>query len=118
VPRLLEAPTRFPDPRGVVIDEHVGAVASGHDHVSVAVLVSPPGWSEPEQTPEFDEITVVLSGRLLVRHAGGVVAVGAGQAVVTWAGETVAYETGDEPAEYVAVCLPAFTPDRAHRVQD
>ena len=108
MPRLVAAPVRFPDPRGVLIDEYVGAVATSTSEVSVAVLVSPPNWREPAQTPEFDEITVVLEGRLVVEHDGGALDVGAGQAVV-------AYLTGDEGARFVAVCLPAFTPEASHR---
>lgn len=115
MPRLVAAPVRFPDPRGVVIDEYVGAVATSTSEVSVAVLVSPPHWREPAQTPDFDEITVVLEGRLVVEHDGGALEVGAGQAVVTHRGERVAYLTGEEGARYVAVCLPAFTPEASHR---
>ncbi len=115
MPRLVAAPVRFPDPRGVVIDEYVGAVATSTSEVSVAVLVSPPHWREPAQTPDFDEITVVVEGRLLVEHDGGALEVAAGQAVVTYRGERVAYQTGPEGARYVAVCLQAFTPEASHR---
>lgn len=84
--------------------------------VSVAHMHSPPGWSEPGQTPQFDEFTVVLRGRLKVEHAGGVLEVGAGQALIARRGEWVRYSTpGPEGAEYIAVCVPAFTPDAAHR---
>ncbi|MGE3810105.1 MAG: cupin domain-containing protein [Candidatus Nanopelagicales bacterium] len=115
MPRLVAAPVRFPDPRGVVIDEYVGAAATSSSEVSVAVLVSPPDWREPAQTPEFDEITVVLEGRLVVEHDGGQLDVVAGQAVQTFRGERVAYLTGAEGAQYVAVCLPAFTPEGSRR---
>jgi len=100
-----------------VIDEYVGRVNTGHDGVSVAHMRSPGGWVEPGQTPEFDEFTVVLAGRLRVASAaGGVLDVAAGQGVVVAAGEWVRYSTPDpEGAEYVAVCLPAFAPDLAHR---
>ena len=114
--RLISSATRIPVPGGKTIDEHVGAVNSGDDHVSIAHMVAPAGWDEPAQSPEFEELTLVLRGRLLVEHEGGVLEVGAGQAVVAQAGERVRYSTGsDEGAEYVAVCLPAFTPDAAHR---
>jgi ethanolamine utilization protein EutQ (cupin superfamily) len=75
---------------------------------------SPSGWEEPAQTPAFDEVTLVLGGAVHVEHDGGVLVVGAGQAVLTRAGERVRYTTPDG-AEYVAVCLPAFTPDTVNR---
>ncbi len=98
------------------IDEYVGRLNSGHSAVSIAHMRSPGGWVEPGQTPEFDELTVVLAGRLRVTGAAGDLDVTAGQAVVVPAGEWVRYSTPDpEGAEYVAVCLPAFAPDLAHR---
>ncbi len=98
------------------IEEFAGRVRSGHVGVSVARMVSPSGWVEPGQRPEFEEITVVLRGALRVEHEGGVLDVEAGQAVVTHPGEWVRYSTpGAEGAEYVAVCLPAFSPDTVHR---
>jgi mannose-6-phosphate isomerase-like protein (cupin superfamily) len=115
VPRLVPAPTRIPVPGGKTIDEYVGRVTTGEAGVSVAHMVAPPGWDEPAQTPEFDEITVVLRGVVRVEHDGGLLEVPAGQAVVTARGERVRYSTGPEGAEYVAVCLPAFAPDLAHR---
>ena len=115
MPELITTPTRIPVPGGKVIDEHVGRVNTGTDAVSVAHMVAPAGWSEPAQTPEFDEITLVLRGTVTVEHAGGVLEVGAGRSVVTRAGERVRYSTGAEGAEYVAVCLPAFAPEAAHR---
>jgi mannose-6-phosphate isomerase-like protein (cupin superfamily) len=115
MPRLVPAPTRIPVPGGKTIDEYVGRVTTGEAGVSVAHMVAPPGWDEPAQTPEFDEITVVLSGVVRVEHDGGLLEVPAGQAVVTARGERVRYSTGPEGAEYVAVCLPAFAPDLAHR---
>lgn len=98
------------------IEEYAGRVNSGHAEVSVARMVSPEGWEEPGQRPEFQEITVVLRGVLRVEHEGGVLDVRAGQAVVQHPGEWVRYST-PEPggAEYVAVCLPAFSPDTVHR---
>jgi mannose-6-phosphate isomerase-like protein (cupin superfamily) len=98
------------------IEEYAGRVNSGHSSVSVARMVSPGGWVEPGQRPEFEEITVVLRGLLRVEHEGGVTDVRAGQAIVTRAGEWVRYSTPDpEGAEYVAVCLPAFSPETVHR---
>ena len=116
MPQLVPAPTRIPVPGGKTIDEYVGHVTTGTPEVSVAHMVAPAGWTEPAQTPEFDEITVVLRGVVRVEHDGGVLEVASGQAVVTRAGERVRYSTADGAgAEYVAVCLPAFAPDLAHR---
>ena len=98
------------------IEEFAGRVNSGHGNVSVARMTSPEGWLEPGQRPEFEEITLVLSGMVRVEHEGGELEVRAGQAVVTHAGEWVRYST-PEPggAQYVAICLPAFSPDTVHR---
>lgn len=98
------------------IEEYAGRVNSGHAAVSVARMTSPGGWQEPGQRPEFEEITVVLRGLVRVEHEGGVLDVRAGQAVVTSAGEWVRYSTPeDDGAEYIAVCLPAFSPATVHR---
>jgi ethanolamine utilization protein EutQ (cupin superfamily) len=78
-------------------------------------MVAPANWEEPAQTPEFDEITVVLRGSVRVEHKDGTIVVQAGQAVITHAGERIRYSTGDDGAEYVAVCLPAFSPDLVNR---
>lgn len=117
---LISAPTRIPVPGGKVIDEYVGRVTTGTESVSVAHMVAPGGWREPAQQPEFDEVTVVLRGTVLVDVTGedGAVStleVPAGRAVVTRAGERVRYSTGDQETEYVAVCLPAFSPDTVNR---
>jgi mannose-6-phosphate isomerase-like protein (cupin superfamily) len=113
---LVEKPTRIPVPGGKLIDEYVGRASTGDAAVSVAHMVAPGGWSEPFQAPEFDEVTLVLRGCVRVEHAGGVFDVRAGQAVVTRAGERVRYTTPEsDGAEYVAICLPAFGPDLAHR---
>jgi quercetin dioxygenase-like cupin family protein len=115
MPELIDTPTRIPVPGGKVIDEFVGRVRTGSESVSVARMTAPAGWDEPAQTPQFDEITLVLSGSVIVEHDGGELLVPAGQAVVTRAGERVRYRVGDDGAEYVAVCLPAFGPDLANR---
>jgi mannose-6-phosphate isomerase-like protein (cupin superfamily) len=98
------------------IEEYAGRVNSGHQDVSVARMVSPAGWQEPGQRPEFEEITVVLKGLLRVEHEHGVIDVRAGQAVVSQPGEWVRYSSPEEGgAEYVAICLPAFSIDTVHR---
>jgi mannose-6-phosphate isomerase-like protein (cupin superfamily) len=119
MPRLIEQPTiiQAAGTKPKRIEEYAGRVNSGHAEVSVAHMVSPEGWQEPGQRPDFDEITVVLKGMLRVEFEDGSLDVRAGQAVVTSPGEWVRYST-PEPggAEYVAVCLPAFSPDAVHRV--
>jgi ethanolamine utilization protein EutQ (cupin superfamily) len=118
MPRLIEAPTRIA-PAGnkpKIIDEYVGRVQSSDAPLSIAHMRSPPGWIEPGQRPAFDEWTVVLAGLLCVEHAGGTLEVRAGQAVHAQAGEWVRYSTpGEAGAEYLAVCLPAFSPGTVHR---
>ena len=115
MPHLIPAPTTVPVPGGKVIEEYVGRVNSGTAGVSVAHMRAPAGWHEPAQTPEFDEVTLVLAGEVVVEAAEGTLRVGAGQAVLTRAGERVRYSVGARGAEYVAVCLPAFAPELAHR---
>ncbi|MGZ4599700.1 MAG: cupin domain-containing protein [Oryzihumus sp.] len=115
MPRLITTPTRIPVPGGKVIDEHVGRVTTGTDAVSVAHMIAPPHWDEPFQTPAFDEVTLVLKGSVIVEHDGGTTTVTAGQSIITHAGERIRYSTGDEGAEYVAVCTPAFSPDTVGR---
>lgn len=113
---LIGQPTRIPVPGGKTIDEYVGRVNTGDEAVSVAHMIAPGGWAEPAQAPEFDEITLVLRGLVRVETTAGAIDVGAGQAVVTRAGERVRYlAPGPDGAEYVAICLPAFGPDLAHR---
>jgi quercetin dioxygenase-like cupin family protein len=118
MPKLIERPTivQAAGTKPKQIEEFAGRVNSGHERVSVARMVSPEGWQEPGQRPEFEEITVVLRGLLRVEHEAGTLDVRAGQAVVTAPGEWVRYAT-PEPggAEYVAVCLPAFSPSTVHR---
>ena len=98
------------------IEEFIGRVNAATEALSIARMTSPSGWVEPGQTPDFDEYTVVLRGMLRVRHAGGTLDVRAGQAVLSRRGEWVQYSSPEaEGAEYVAVCLPAFSPDTVHR---
>ncbi len=115
MPELIASPTRIPVPGGKVIDEYVGRVRTGEAAFSVAHMTAPPGWDEPAQSPDFDEVTLVLSGSVVVEHDDGELEVPAGQAVVTRAGERVRYRVGAEGAQYVAVCLPAFAPELARR---
>ena len=118
MPKLIAAPTVIAaaGTKPKTIEEFTGRVNSGHSQVSVAKMTSPSGWQEPGQRPEFEEITVVLRGMVRVEHEGGAIEVHAGQALVTAPGEWVRYSTpGPEGAEYVAVCLPAFSPTTVHR---
>jgi mannose-6-phosphate isomerase-like protein (cupin superfamily) len=118
MPTLIAAPTvvAAAGTKPKKIEEFAGRVNSGHAQVSVARMTSPPGWHEPGQRPEFEEITVVLRGMLRVEYDGGALDVRAGQAVVTAPGEWIRYSTPEpEGAEYVAVCLPAFSPATVHR---
>ena len=115
---LIEGPVRIPE-HGIppkTIDELVGRVSSRSADLSIAMMRSPEGWNEPGQTPEFDEYTVVLSGTLHVETRNGEFDVGAGQAVVAQKGEWVRYSSPlPGGAEYLSVCVPAFSPDGAHR---
>jgi quercetin dioxygenase-like cupin family protein len=98
------------------IEEYIGRVNSGTATTSIARMTSPSGWREPGQTPEFDEISVVLRGELQVETRNGTHRVVAGQAIIVTAGEWIRYSTpGAEGAEYIAVCLPAFSPGTVHR---
>lgn len=118
MPTLIAAPTvvAAAGNKPKRIEEYAGRVNSGHEAVSVARMVSPQGWVEPGQRPAFEEITVVLKGLLRVEHDGGVMDVGAGQAVVARPGEWVRYSSPDSGgAEYVAICLPAFSMESVHR---
>jgi len=116
MPRLIEKPTRIQaaGTKPKLIDEYFGRVNSATAAVSIAHMRSPAGWQEPGQTPEFDEYTVVLSGTLRVRSRAGDLDVRAGQAVIAAKGEWIQYST-PEGAEYIAVCLPAFSPETVHR---
>jgi mannose-6-phosphate isomerase-like protein (cupin superfamily) len=116
--KLISAPTTIPaagqPPK--IIEEYFGRVNSATAQVSIAKMTSPSGWREPGQTPEFDEYTVVLRGELQVETRSEVQKVKAGQAILVSAGEWVRYSTpGELGAEYIAVCLPAFSPETVHR---
>lgn len=118
MPRLIEKPTiiEAAGRRPKRIEEYVGRVNTGHATVSVARMRSPSGWEEPGQRPEFEEVTVVLEGMVRVEYEGGALEVRAGQAVITKPGEWIRYSTPDpEGAAYVAICLPAFSPQSVHR---
>ena len=118
MPTLIPQPTRIQAAgnKPKLIDEYIGRVNSKTSAASVAHMRSPHGWVEPGQTPEFDEFTIVLKGLLRVEHKGGALDVRGGQAVVAHAGEWVRYSTPDDGgAEYIAVCLPAFSMDSVHR---
>jgi mannose-6-phosphate isomerase-like protein (cupin superfamily) len=116
MPELIESPVRVEaagePPK--LIDEFAGRASGGEERLSVARMRSPAGWSEPGQRPEFDEYTVVLNGALRVESDDGVLEVRAGQAVLARAGQWVRYST-PEGAEYIAVCVPAFSPETVHR---
>ncbi len=118
MPRLIETPTSIPVPGGKIINEHIGRVSTGTEAVSVAHMVAPAGWEEPAQTPQFDEVTLVLKGEVLVEHDGGTTRVPAGQSILTSAGERIRYSCGPDGAEYVAVCLPAFSPETVNREEE
>jgi quercetin dioxygenase-like cupin family protein len=118
MPKLIESPTRIEAAgnKPKLIDEFVGRVNSKDSNISIAHMRSPAGWREPGQRPDFDEFTIVLQGLLRVEHEGGAMDVRAGQAVHTRPGEWVRYSTPAEGgAEYIAVCLPAFSPATVHR---
>jgi len=121
MPTLIAKPTRITAAgnKPKLIDEYVGRVNTRTSEVSVAHMRSPQGWIEPGQTPEFEEFTIVLRGLLRVEHKDGALEVSAGQAVIAHAGEWVRYSTPSEGgAEYIAVCLPAFSMETVHRDQE
>jgi len=118
MPTLIPQPTRIQATgnKPKLIDEYIGRVNSKTSAASVAHMRSPQGWLEPGQTPEFEEFTIVLKGTLRVEHKGGSLDVQAGQAVVAHAGEWIRYSTPyEDGAEYIAVCLPAFSMETVHR---
>jgi ethanolamine utilization protein EutQ (cupin superfamily) len=118
MPTLITQPARVTAAgnKPKLIDEYIGRVNSETSGVSIAHMRSPQGWQEPGQTPEFDEFTIVLKGTLRVRHNDGTLEVKAGQAVIAHHGEWIQYSTPEEGgAEYIAVCLPAFSMETVHR---
>jgi mannose-6-phosphate isomerase-like protein (cupin superfamily) len=118
MPTLISQPTKIEAAgnKPKIIEEFIGRVNSNESRLSVAKMKSPGGWVEPGQTPQFDEFTVVLNGMLRVKHKGGEIDVKAGQAIIAHAGEWVQYSSPEaEGAEYVAICLPAFSPATVHR---
>lgn len=118
MPTLIAKPTRIraAGNKPKLIDEYAGRVNSSTEATSIAHMRSPGGWTEPGQTPEFEEFSVVLRGTLRVEHSGGALDVQAGQAVIAHRGEWVRYSTpGEDGAEYIAVCLPAFSMETIHR---
>ena len=118
MPTLISQPTRIQSAgnKPKLIDEYIGRVNSKTSAASVAHMRSPQGWTEPGQTPQFDEFTIVLKGMLRVEHQAGSLDVAAGQAVIAHAGEWIRYSTPNEGgAEYIAVCVPAFSMDTVQR---
>ena len=114
-PVVVEAAGNLP----ITIEEHVGCINTQTGHVSVARLITPAGWIEPGQRPDFEEITVVLKGMLRIEHADGHTDVQAGQSIITHPGEWVRYSSPEDGgAEYIAVCLPAYKLESAHRDPD
>jgi mannose-6-phosphate isomerase-like protein (cupin superfamily) len=121
MPTLISSPTVITAEgnKPKIIEEYVGRVNNGETRLSIAKMLSPDGWIEPAQLPDFDEYTVVFKGMLLVESADGVIEVSAGQGVLVKAGEWLRYSTpGEVGAEYVAVCLPAFSPETVHRIEE
>jgi len=117
MPELIQSPSRVTAAgnKPKIIEEFIGCVNNGEKRLSVARMRSPEGWLEPGQTPEFDEFTLVLKGILRVTHKSGVLEAGAGQVVIARAGEWIQYSTPfPEGAEYMAICLPAFSPQTVH----
>jgi mannose-6-phosphate isomerase-like protein (cupin superfamily) len=118
MPQLIQRPAIIPPPgrNPKLIQEYVGRVATGKAAISIARIVCPPGWIEVGQRPEFTETKVVLKGMLKVEHEQGVMEVQSGQAILSSPGEWIRYSTPDaEGAEYIAICMPAFSPQTVHR---
>lgn len=110
------SPITIPTDDNKLIEEHFGNASTGDDAFSMAHMVAPPGWSEPAQEPEFDEITIMVSGRKRVIIDGETVEIREGESLLVHAGARVQYSNPyDDPAEYFSVCLPAFSPERVHR---
>ena len=111
-------PVTIPTEDNKLIEEHFGRASTGHERYSVAHMTAPPGWSEPPQQPEFDEITIVISGKKHIVVDGDEIVLTAGESLLVKAGATVQYSNPyDEPVDYWSVCVPAFSPDTVHRQQ-
>ena len=117
MPTIIKNPTKIEAAgnKPKIIEEFIGRVNSSHENISLAKMTSPAGWEESGQTPEFDEFTLVLKGTLTVNTKGKVYEVKAGQAIITHKGEWIKYSTPNEDTEYIAICLPAFSPQTVHR---
>ena len=118
MPKIIEKPTiiKAAGTKPKEISEYIGRVNTGQTSISIARMVSPPGWEEPGQQPEFEEYTLILKGALKVEHRDGVATINAGEAIITHAGEWVRYSTPNaNGAEYIAVCNPAFSQEKVHR---
>lgn len=117
MPVHITQPVRIPAPGAKVIEEHVGRASTGTESASVAHMIAPPGWDEPFQAPDFDEVTIVVRGTMRVTHGDGIETdVRAGETILCGAGERIRYSNPfDEEAEYWAVCAPAFSPDTVRR---
>jgi len=118
MPTLIKSPTiiEAAGNKPKIIEEFIGSVNSKSEKISIAKMQSPAGWEEPGQTPEFDEYTIVLKGLLRVETKTGLIDVKSGQAIITHKGKWIKYSTPNpEGAEYIAICLPAFSPETVHR---
>ena len=115
MPEFIEGPTVVPGVEPKLIEEFVGGVNTGSTDMSVARMVAPAGWTEPGQRPDFDEVTLVLDGVVVVETEGDTYRVAAGQSIRMRAGEWVRYSTDTEGATYVAICTPAFSPETVNR---
>ena len=115
MPEIHSDRLQIPVPGGKLIEELVGAASTHTRDISIAHMVAPAGWTEPFQTPEFREYTIVLRGSVTVECDGRTYECTAGQTLVTLPGERIRYGVGPEGAEYIAICLPAFSPDTVHR---
>lgn len=114
---VQRSPFVVPTTDDKLIEEHTGGASTGEDRLSIAHMVAPPGWSEPPQTPEFDEYTLMVAGRKRVVVDGDEIEIGAGESLLVRAGARVQYSNPfDEPADYWSVCVPAFSPERVHRM--
>jgi mannose-6-phosphate isomerase-like protein (cupin superfamily) len=109
-------PFVVPTTDGKLIEEHLGLASNGESRLSVAHMVAPPGWSEPHQTPQFDEVTIVISGKKQIEIDGEIIVLSAGESLFTRAGSRIKYSNPfEEPANYWSICTPAFSIDAVNR---